>query len=281
MTNRDLMADNLAWWNERVPAHAAGAFYDVAGFLKGQRKPMKLERKELGPVDGKSLLHLQCHFGMDTLSWAMAGAQVTGIDFSEVAIQTAQELNQDAGLKARFIQSNIYDLPENLSEQFDVVFTSWGVLGWLPDHKRWAEIAAQYVKPGGIFYILEFHPFTWVFDETADIASMRDDKILTAKYDYFNDPARPISDDTWELGSYGAPDHKFKHQKTHEFQFDLGRIVTNLIEAGLQIEFVHEHPMSACASLPFLEDHGDDRWLLPEGWPQLPLSFSIRATKPE
>lgn len=281
MTDRDLMADNLAWWNERVPAHAAGEFYDVASFLGGTPKPMKLEREELGNVEGKSLLHLQCHFGMDTLSWAMAGADVTGIDFSDVAIKTAQKLSRDAGLESRFIQSNIYDLPKNLEEQFDVVFTSWGVLAWLPDHKRWAEIAARYVKPGGTFYILEFHPFTWVFDETADADRMRDERILPVKYDYFGDPSKPLSDDTPEEGSYGAPDHDFKNHKTNEWQFDLGRIVTNLIEAGLQIEFVREHPISACASLPFLEDHGGDRWLLPEGWPQLPLSFSIRATKPQ
>ena len=119
-------------------------------------------------LDGVRVLHLQCHFGMDTLSWARLGASVTGVDYSEQAIRAAGELAAECGLEGRFICCNLYDLPAHLDGQFDIVYTSYGVLCWLPDLREWARIAASYVKPGGFFYIAEFHPFAYVFDDEAD-----------------------------------------------------------------------------------------------------------------
>src|SRR3954452_15106402 len=124
---------NRAHWDEATDVHVASDFYDVASFKAGTNRLHGIERAELGDVSGKSLLHLQCHFGLDSLSWARLGAQVTGIDFSANAIELARSLSEQTGIPARFIQTNIYDLPEVLSEQFDVVFTSYGVISWLPD----------------------------------------------------------------------------------------------------------------------------------------------------
>ena len=155
---------NRESWNERVPVHAASDFYDVEGFKSGRITLMDIERREIGDVSGKTLLHLQCHFGLDTMSRSRLGAKATGIDFSDAAIDQARSLNEDMVLDVRFICSNLYDLPDALEEQFDIVFTSYGVLTWLPDIGRWAQAVSNHLKPGGVFYIVEFHPFATVFE---------------------------------------------------------------------------------------------------------------------
>ncbi|TMB65463.1 MAG: class I SAM-dependent methyltransferase, partial [Chloroflexi bacterium] len=137
--------------------------YDVTGFKAGKSRLKPVEREELTGVQGKSLLHIQCHFGLDTLSWAREGAIVTGVDFSEPALEAARGLADECGIEARFIHSDVYSVPQKLSEQFDIVFTSYGALCWLPDMHRWAEIVARFLKPGGTFYMVEFHPMSGVF----------------------------------------------------------------------------------------------------------------------
>ena len=145
-------------WNERTPVHVASDFYDVEGFKAGRITLSDLEREGVGDARGRSLLHLQCHFGLDTLSWARLGARVTGVDLSDDAIATARRLNAELGLDARFIRANVFDLPEVLDEEFDVVYTAMGVLVWLPDLTAWARVVARHLKPGGLFYLLETHP---------------------------------------------------------------------------------------------------------------------------
>ena len=157
------LAVNRQNWNERVPVHAASDFYGVDRFKAGAISLNDVEREEVGPVAGKSLLHLQCHFGMDTMSWSRLGARATGVDFSNAAIELARGLNAELGLDTRFICSNVYDLPEALDEQFDVVYTASGVLVWLPDLTAWAEVAARFLKPGGTFYLFEGHPLCHIF----------------------------------------------------------------------------------------------------------------------
>ena len=120
-------------WNERTPIHAASSFYNVDGFESGDITLTNTEIEEMGSVVGKSLLHLQCHFGMDTMSWSRLGANATGVDISDTAIELARELNDELCLNTRFIRSNIYDLPDVLNEQFDIVYTAIGALCWLPD----------------------------------------------------------------------------------------------------------------------------------------------------
>jgi 2-polyprenyl-3-methyl-5-hydroxy-6-metoxy-1,4-benzoquinol methylase len=142
---------NLAAWNQMARMHAASPGYRLAEFKAGANVLQGIELGEVGDVGGKSLLHTQCHFGLDTISWARLGARVTGVDFSDEAIGLARSISAELKIPARFIQSNIYDAPGAIDEQFDMVFTSYGALCWLPDIKRWAEIAAGFVKPGDSF----------------------------------------------------------------------------------------------------------------------------------
>src|SRR5688500_15473841 len=149
---------NRAHWDEAVPAHVASEFYDVASFKAGRNTLLPVELAEVGDVAGRTILHLQCHFGMDTLSWARLGAVVTGVDFSAPAIEHARALAAELRIEARFIESNIYELPLKLDERFDIVFASYGVTVWLPDFAAWAKVAAHFVKPGGFLYLLDGHP---------------------------------------------------------------------------------------------------------------------------
>ena len=257
-TNREL-------WNGWAKLHIESAYYDVEGFKAGRESLHPLEIEEVGDVSGKTLLHLQCHFGQNTLSWARRGARVTGVDFSEDAIALARSLSQDLGIEAEFICSDIYELPAVLDRQFDIVFTSYGVLCWLPDLTRWAEIVARYLSPGGTFYIAEFHPLLTMFDDAGERLA----------YPYFCKP----EPERWEnQGSYAEPDADFSHT-AYEWTHGLGEIVTALIEAGLKLEFLHEHPYSVDNFLPFLEENEPGQYVA-KGYPNaLPLMFSIRATR--
>lgn len=260
------LAANRINWNERTPAHAASDFYDVEGFRTGGITLTELEREEVGDVRGKTLLHLQCHFGLDTMSWSRLGAEATGVDFSDAAVDLARELNEEAGLCARFIRSNIYDLPEALDERFDIVFTSYGVLNWLPDVAGWAEIASTYLKPDGLFYIVDFHPFAAVF-EASEAGRM------VPAYGYFHhelfvEGGRP---------SYAGME--IIETPAYEWQHSLGDIVCALIDAGLRIEFLHEFPFTRYQAHPLMERGTDGWWRLPKHNESFPQMFSIRATK--
>ena len=166
MTNyTEYFQANRHLWNQRTAVHKDSAFYNLAGFKKGETSLTPIELSETGSVKDQKMLHLQCHFGMDSLDWARRGAEVTGVDLSNSAIDEAKKLNGELRMNAKFICCNVYDLKSHLSDQFDIVFTSYGVVGWLPDMDKWAEIIADFLKPGGLFYIAEFHPAVWMFDE--------------------------------------------------------------------------------------------------------------------
>jgi 2-polyprenyl-3-methyl-5-hydroxy-6-metoxy-1,4-benzoquinol methylase len=265
--DKEFMGKNRDHWDELVPIHVNTDFYGVDGFIAGENKLNQLEMGEVGPVDGKNLLHLQCHFGLDTLSWARLGAHVTGMDYSEAGIQAAKELAERCQLDARFVCCNLYDLPQNLLGQYDIVYTSYGVLAWLPDIPSWAQIAASYVKPGGFFYIAEFHPFAMVFDDES--------KELQYRYPYFEQKAR-----RYEVkGSYADADAETKINEEFGWDHPIGEIVTALIESGLRIEFLHEFPYSVYQQLPILEPDGQGKWCFPKGQQPIPLIFSIKAYK--
>ena len=264
----EYLKKNLDMWNDWAPLHAESEFYDVEGFKKGRSTLDSIELEEMGDVSGKSLLHLQCHFGMDTLSWARLGARVTGIDFSDKAIDIARSLSKELGIEADFICSSVSDLPENLSGQFDIVYTSAGVLCWLPNLKQWAEIIYHYLKPRGFFYILDSHPFSHVFDDSKDV------KELKVKHSYFHSP-EPTK---WEIeGSYAGARTDRQHN-SYEWTHSMGDIINPLISCGLQIEFLHEFPMLFFKWFPFMKQDEEGWWRL-EG-DKIPLTFSIKATKP-
>lgn len=266
---QDYMNANRTLWNELTPIHARSAFYDVEGFKRGRIALMNIEREELGDVAGKTLLHLQCHFGMDTLSWARLGASVTGVDFSEEAIALAQSLSQELGIAAHFLHANIYDLPDVLDEQFDVVFTSYGALTWLPDLEQWGQLIARYLKPGGTFYIAESHPFMHIFDGEKDTTTYR------VGYRYFqgSEPLKFEGD-----GDYADHSAKVTHP-SYEWNHRLGEIVNALTGAGLHIEFLHEFPVCAWQAFPFLEEGTDGWWRVRDGMLPIPMTFSIKATR--
>jgi len=262
---------NRKLWNAWTKIHENSDFYDNAGFLAGRNTLKSIEIEELGAVRGKSLLHLQCHFGQDTLSWARLGAKVTGVDLSDEAIQLAQSLAAALKLEARFICSNIYELNQALSEQFDIVFTSYGVLAWLDDLTRWADIIARHLKPGGTFYIVEIHPFTDTLNDW-DTAG----EPLSLAYPYFH-PAEPFTYDAET--SYAEPDAKHTEPITnYQWSHSLGEILNALIAVGLQIQFLHEFPMTVFQHIPVMEER-DGWWRLPEGMPELPFLFSLKAVK--
>ncbi len=271
----DALRANREVWDAWTAIHTASEFYDVPSFRDG-RRPIRLagyEREEIGPVAGKSLLHLQCHFGLDTLSWARLGANVTGADFSERAVEEARALAADTGVPATFVLSNLYDLPDTLEGEFDIVYTSRGVLGWLPDIAGWARVAAHFVRPGGTLYVTEIHPVAQVFEEEGVAAGE-----LRLAYPYWSHEA-PI---TFEVrGSYAdedapTPDGLVEHGWAHS----LGEIVTALIDAGLRIDFLHEFDFCEW-KVGFLVEGQDRRWRLPaDAKGGLPLFFSIHATKP-
>jgi SAM-dependent methyltransferase len=271
----EALRSNRELWDAWTRIHVAGEFYDVEAFRNGT-KPIRVadyERDEVGSVEGKTLLHLQCHFGLDTLSWARLGATVTGIDFSNEAIAAARALAADLGIQATFIASDLYRLPDVLDEQFDIVYTSGGVLGWLPDVAAWGRVAAQFVRPGGFLYVTEIHPVANAFEnEGVEPGELR----LAYPYWSHDEPLR------FEVkGSYA--DRDAPTQGLVEFGWDhsLGEIVTALAAAGLRIEFLHEFDFLPWP-VDFLVEGEDGRWRLPAGSKgELPLFFSLKATKPD
>ena len=271
--NAAAIRSNNALWDEWTAIHERSTFYDLDGFRAGGVRIASDEQAELGPVDGLDLLHLQCHFGIDTLSFARLGARVTGADFSEAAITLARALADELGFpKARFIRSDLYDLPSTLEGEFDLVYTSHGVLGWLPDIRRWARVVAHFVRPGGRFYIREVHPVAQAFlEEDVEPGELR------LAYPYW-EHERPLTFPTH--GSYADPTAEVRVPQEHGWDHGLGEILTALIEAGLRIDAVREYPFLAWG-LGFLVEAPDGRWVLPADSPgELPLSFSILATRP-
>ncbi len=272
--NEEALRSNRRLWDAWTTINAASRFYDVDSFRTGER-PIRLadyELEEVGDVHGRSLLHLQCHFGLDTLSWARLGANVTGVDFSDQGIDTARALAAELGIPSRFLVSNVYDLPDVLDGQFDVVYTSRGVLCWLPDIDGWARVAAGFVKPGGFFYVTEIHPVAVALDD-GDVKPGE----LRLAYPYWSH-LEPLRFDV--KGSYADRDAPTAGLVEYGWDHSLGEIVTALIDAGLRIDFLHEFDFVEWP-LGFLVESPDGRYRLPPGVPgQLPLFFSLRARKP-
>jgi SAM-dependent methyltransferase len=272
----EYLASNRRVWDAWTKIHLESAFYDVDSFRNGER-PVRIkdyEREEIGDVTGKTLLHLQCHFGLETLSWARLGATVTGADFSPEAIAAARSLAGDVGIPATFICSNVYDLPAVLDggAGFDIVYTSHGVLGWLPDIDGWARVVEHFIKPGGMFYIAEGHPVAMAFEnEGVEPGELR------LQYPYWTH-REPISLEVH--GSYADRQAPTDGLVEHGWDHGLGEIVTALAQAGLRIDFLHEFPFSIW-NLDFTVQGPDGRFRLPGDMDgRLPLSFSLKATKP-
>ena len=258
---------NRAHWDERVPIHVGGEFYDVAGFKAGQERLRPFEISEVGDVSGKDLLHLQCHFGIDTLSWARRGTRVVGLDFSLPAIVEARKLAAELALEAEFVHSDVYDARGSLDgRDFDVLCTGLGALSWLPDIRQWSRVVASLIRPGGFLYLSEFHPFSFVFGD--------DD--LTVVDDYFQSEEPYVWD---EPGTYADLEAETLHNRTYEWNHTLGGVVSAVVEAGLNLEFLHEQDYTVEPRWLFLQKSGVDTYRLPESMPSLPLMYSLRARR--
>ena len=261
---RSHFEDNKKSWNKRTAVHKDSAFYDLASFKNGKSSLNKIELEELGDVKGKTLLHLQCHFGMDTMSWARAGATCVGVDLSDEAINLAKIINDELNLKTEFVCCNIYNLKQHLDKKFDIVFTSYGTIGWLPDLDAWAAIVSHFLKPGGTFYIADFHPALW----------MMDDNFTHVKYSYFN--TEVITEEI--SGTYSdrnAPIKSIEHGWNHSFS----EIINALLKHNLQIEMFNEFSFSPYNCFSNLEQGADGMWRIKGLDEKMPMMYSIKAVK--
>lgn len=264
---------NKKKWNELATKHYENNPQYVQDFIENREGLHSVEIEEMGDVRGKRLLHLQCHFGMDTLAWAIRGAIVTGVDFSEVAIANARDLAQRMNLEAKFAHCNICDLKDHLNDKFDVVFTSYGAICWLNDLEKWAEIIAHFLVPDGYFYVADAHPFALVFDNDKE-------QEFAIKYDYFESESKtPLRFE--EDSSYMNPEIKLQNTTEFTWQYTISGIINSLVKHGLSIDWLHEHPKICWKLLDILELADDGWWYWPKAYEKkrIPLLFSLKATK--
>ena len=255
---------NKQLWNQRTAVHKDSSFYNLAGFKAGENVLTPIELNELGDVKGKTMLHLQCHFGMDSLNWARLGAVVTGVDLSDEAIKEAKQLNNDLGMNATFICCNVYDLKEHLNEKFDIVFTSYGTIGWLPDLNKWAEIISCYLKPGGIFYMADFHPVVWMFD----------DEFTHFQYSYENSEVIITESE----GTYTDRDADITG-KEYGWNHSISEILNALITNGLQIGHFNEFMYSPYACFRNTVEFEKGKWHIKGLEGKIPMVYSLKAVK--
>ena len=259
-------ADNLAHWNAVTPHHVASPFYRTDDFRKGENVLDPIVREAVGDVAGKRLLHLQCHFGLDTLSLARMGAQVTGLDFSPVAIEQARALSAEAGIDATFVCSDVLEPPPGLNG-FDIVFASWGAIYWIGDLYAWMRIAAGALKTGGRLFLTEGHPALAMLDERAPPGE------LVVRFPWNADEAHV---DEGDLDYTGA---KVRANRTYGYQHGLARIFNATMDAGLTIRGYSEHDRAPWKALDQLVKVDRDYWALPPGAPDVPLAFTLQAVK--
>ncbi len=261
---------NRDYWDREAALNLES--WDIEGFLGDPARLTRMvtaDRPALGEVKGKRLIHLQCHFGLDTIAWARLGAAATGVDFAPRAIAAARDLAGRAGLPVRFVEAELYAAPEVIGEQFDIVYTSGGALCWLPDIRGWAAVVGRLLEPGGIFYIREAHPVLWSLQDE------RTDRQLVIGLAYFEtaSPQRWAGAPAWDQARAGPA------RPHYVWQHGLGEVVTSLIEAGLTIQWLREHRTCLWQALPFMVQDAAGWWRLPERTERLPLMYSIRACK--
>ncbi|TBV27756.1 SAM-dependent methyltransferase [Meridianimaribacter sp. CL38] len=255
---------NKATWNEKTKIHVESGMYDLEAFKNGASSLMPYELKALGDVKGKSLLHLQCHFGQDTLSWSRLGANCVGVDISDEGIGFAQKLNEELELDADFVCCNVLETSKYVTDTFDIVFTSYGVIGWLPNLEPWGQMIADRLNKGGVFYMAEFHPIVWMFDYLEGKPIM--------KYGYMQDE---VIYEEYE-GTYANTDSKMI-SKEYGWNHGLSEVINALTKAGLRIDYLNEYDESPYNVLPDLEQTKSGMHATKDKL--YPLIFEIKATK--
>lgn len=273
MQKNDWLEQNRKLWDNRTGLHIISSFYDNEAFIKGKNTLNEIELQVLGDVRGKKILHLQCHFGQDSLSLARMGAHVTGVDFSPQAIETAISMSKKLSAEAQFFCHNIYDLHPSSTEykeeiapqSFDIVFASYGTICWLPTLKEWGELIAHYLKPGGFFLLVDTHPLLLVFN----------DELTHVQYDY--DSINPIILES----SSTYTGQKFEETlKEYSWNHSLSSIFTSLLNAGLGIELFQEHMQSPYNCYANMVEVLPGKWQIKGMENKIPVLFSLKATKP-
>ncbi|MBL7896221.1 MAG: class I SAM-dependent methyltransferase [Bacteroidia bacterium] len=264
MKNEDYLIYNKESWNARTEHHFNSGFYEVDAFKQGKNMLNSIELDLLGDIKGKSVLHLQCHFGQDTLSLARLGAKVTGVDFSEEAIKKAKQLNDDLKLDARFICCDVYTLPQHLNELFDIVFTSYGVIGWLPDMDKWAGVISHFLKPGGKFVMAEFHPVVWMFDN--DFSKV--------EYNYFKADAIVET----ENGTYADKSAPIK-TTTISWNHGLAEVLEALLKNGLRLNKFQEFDYSPYPCFNHVVETEPGKWHIKHIGNRIPMVYALVAEK--
>ena len=266
---------NRVYWNDRVAAHAASKDYAVARFAEDPAylsEVVRFDRARLGDIAGLDAVHLQCHIGTDTVSLGRLGARITGLDQSAPALDEARRLAASAGVEATFLESELYGAVDALGpSRFDLVYTGVGALNWLPDVRRWAQVVAALLRPGGRLHLREGHPMMWAIDEE------RTDGLLVVKYPYF-ETAEPLVFEG-EGGTYVETDQVFTENLTHEWNHGLGEIVTAVLDAGMELTRLEEHTTVPWAALPGMVDTGGGEMQLAEHPERLPATYTLQARK--
>jgi len=265
LEDQDYISINRDSWNRRLDYHLGSGFYDLETWLKGGSSLNDIELKLLGDVSGKSILHLQCHFGQDTLSLARMGARVTGVDLSDKAIGKARELASHLNLDAQFICSDLYALPDLLDTRFDIVFTSYGTIGWLPDLDKWAAVVARFLKPGGAFVFAEFHPVVWMFDDTFQYVGYR----------YFN--SGPITE--VQEGTYADRNAPVQLQSVN-WNHSISEVINSLIRQGLQIRSLDEFDYSPYNCFMYAVAVAPGKYRIAHLEDKIPMVYAISAINP-
>jgi SAM-dependent methyltransferase len=263
-TEIDYLEKNRQLWNARTDVHLTSEFYALDNFLKGKSSLNSIELDLLGDLERKSVLHLLCHFGQDSISLARLGATVTGVDLSDNAIAKARELSSQTGVAAEFICSDIYDLPNHLEKKFDVIFTSYGTIGWLPDLDKWAKVVAQFLKPGGKFVFAEFHPVVWMFDNALEKVA----------YSYFN---REAIIET-ENGTYADQNSAIALESVG-WNHDLGEVLGSLLKNGLELKTFEEFDYSPYNVFPNMTEPEPGKFRVAHLDGKIPLVYALTAVR--
>lgn len=264
MNSENYLQINKQAWNNKVSIHISSDFYEQENFINGKITLPKTDLDALGDVSGKRILHLQCHFGQDSLSLARLGAKVTGIDFSEDAIAKAKSLNNKLGLDAEFICCDVYDTLQQISEKFDIVYTSYGTIGWLPDLDKWASVIANALKPNGKFVFFEFHPVVWMYDNDFN----------EVFYNYFK--SEPILEE--ETGTY-ADRYVNIEYKTITWNHSLSEVFQSLIKQNIKIENFEEFDYSHYNCFSHTEEFEPGKFRIKKFGNKIPMMYSIVGIK--
>ncbi len=260
----DYFEINRINWNKRTELHIRSDFYQMEDFIQGHCTLQNVEKNLFPDLQGKDLLHLQCHFGQDSISLSRLGAHVTAVDISDRAIDYARKFAEQLQTETTFICCNLYDLPNHDDKTYDLIFTSYGTVGWLPDLKAWAELISTKLRKNGVFVMVDFHPVVWMFD----------DDFTEVAYDYFNRQAYIES----EIGSYADKNASDKIDSVF-WNHSLDEILQNLIDQGLQINHFKEYDYSPYNCFKGCEKIADGQFIIQKMGRKIPLLYSIQATK--